>query len=99
MGTEADEIIAAEDSLWSFITGWFGFLGYLFCGALVFSIVEDADFGDMLWFCVVTTYSGLWRYRSSHWSRESTQWFLYWNVILPVCSCVYIDLQLYLCQT
>jgi len=53
--TEADEIIEAEDSFWSFITGWFGFLGYLFIGALVFSIVEDRDFGDMFWFAVVTT--------------------------------------------
>lgn len=52
---EADDLIAAEDSFWSFIIGWFGFILYLCFGAMIFTFVEDGYFGDMLWMFVVTT--------------------------------------------
>merc|ERR1712154_203141 len=52
---EADDLVAAEDSFWSFIIGWLGFMLYLVVGASIFTFVEDANFVDMIWFFVVTT--------------------------------------------
>eukprot|EP01084_Bolivina_argentea_P009764 18221_1 len=43
-----------EDSLKTFVISIFGFMLWLIVFALIFSIVENANFGDMLWFCVVT---------------------------------------------
>ena len=49
------DIFDQEDDLWSFLFAWFGFIAYLIIGALIFSFVENASFGDMLWMFVVTS--------------------------------------------
>lgn len=52
---KADDLVAAEDNFWSFIKGWIVFRVYLTFGASIFSLVETANFGDMLRLLVVTT--------------------------------------------
>merc|ERR1712218_458632 len=44
-----------EDSLKTFVKSIVGFMLWLTIAATIFSIVEGANFGDMLWFCIVTS--------------------------------------------
>ena len=51
---EFDTIIDDEDDLWKFIKGWIGFLAFITLGAMIFSFIEQRNYGDMLWMVVVT---------------------------------------------